>query len=369
MARKDQEPLLPGNDGRWFLEAVGVVDQPPTPTATYTELEKLEPPAPVVASESAAVTASTAAVSGSLAEDAASDEFVPVAPQEGDPLPTWEPDAASSLLGGHSYGRWIAAGVVVAVIAAFGWLAYTLPRGVQQDANELAANYRVSLTSLRNELPATQAALAILTDPVGSAEAVSAVAPAIGGINTRATVVVAQATAPLPSTPPLLPTAPLDDLEPTRSSMLIIGADAEGISGRLATTFAYRAAVPMLFATPELPTEADSATVDRLSVDLAESLAATARLISELPPDPTFAAARDLATAASERYATWQLEYLDALREGDTVRATALVAELDAANDAIEAELNRALAVVRAELDPRIVLLATETEIAIVEIP
>lgn len=369
MARKEKEPLLPGNDGQWFLEVAGVVDRPPTPTATYTELKKLEAPPPVVASESAAATASTAAVSGSLAEDAAEDEFVPVAPPDGDPLPNWEPSAASARLGRHSYGRWVAAGLAVAVLAAIGWLVYSLPRGVQQDADELAASYRDSLTALRNELPTTQSALQILTDPASSENEVAAVVPAIGDLNTRATVVVAQATTPLPETLPLVPTTPLDELEPTRSSMLILGAEAEGISGRLATTFAYRAAAPVLFDTPQLSIEADSATIDQLSVDLAESLAETARLISELPPDPTFTPTRELATSASERYATWQLEYLDALREGDAERAAGLVTELTTTKAAIAAELERALDAVETEVAPQIVAIATEAEVAIVAIP
>ena len=43
MARKDRELSLPGNDGRWFLELAGVVESPPSPTSTYTELEALDP--------------------------------------------------------------------------------------------------------------------------------------------------------------------------------------------------------------------------------------------------------------------------------------------------------------------------------------
>ncbi|MGB5566776.1 MAG: hypothetical protein WBN93_10635 [Acidimicrobiia bacterium] len=371
MAKKDQEPLLPGNDGRWFLEVAGVVEQPGSPTSSYTELRDLKPPAPVVASESAAVGASTAAVSGSLSaeEDADEDTFVPVAAPTGDSLPDWEPDAMSSRIGGRGYGRWVAAGVVVALIAAVGFAVYYFPRGVQEDADALAATYRASLTDLRNELPTTQIALQILTDPATTPDEVSSTVPAIGDLNSDATVVIRQATAPLPSTVPLVPRTPLEDLEPTRNTMLILGAEGEGISGRLATTFAYRSTVPALFATPELPTQAESADVDQLSVALAESLAETARLISDLPPDPTFAATRELATEASARYATWQLEYLDALREGDTARAASLVTELEEARDGIEDLLIAALATVRAELDPRIVSLATETEAAVAAIP
>jgi hypothetical protein len=63
------------------------------------------------------------------------------------------------------------------------------------------------------------------------------------------------------------------------------------------------------------------------------------------------------------------LEYLDALREGHTDRATALIVELDAAVDDIDAALGVALGVVRVEVDPRIVALAIETESAIADIP
>ncbi len=255
----------------------GVVDSPPSPTATYAELEKLDPPPPIVASESAAVTAGTAAVSGSLSDNDDEDEetFVPVSGQAADPLSDWQPDEASSRLGRHGFGRWVAAAVVVAVLVAAGFAAYYLPRQAQEQADELASDYRVSLTNLRNELPSSQVALQDLTDPSSPPESVSAAVPAIGDLNARATIVVGQATAPLPSTPPLVPRAPFEALEPTRTSMLILGAEAEGISGRLATTFAYRSTVPLLFATPDLPTQAESAEIDALSVALAESLADT----------------------------------------------------------------------------------------------
>ena len=92
-------------------------------------------------------------------------------------------------------------------------------------------------------------------------------------------------------------------------------------------------------------------------------------MIADLPPDPTFAATRELAATTSGRYATWQLEYLDALREGDTQRADALIDEFDAARDAIQESLEIALAEVRAEVDPKIVSLAAETETVIGAIP
>ncbi len=374
MARKKSQVSLPGNDGRWFLELAGVVKSAPSPTETYTELEALEQPPAFVASESAAVTAGAAAVSGSLAtgangETAGDDTFVPVAPRSNDGLDDWEPDDVSPRLGRRGLGKWLAAALLVIVVVAIVLAVILLPRTVQNEADVLAADYSRSLTDLRNELPNSQAALAILTDPSTSPENVSATVPAIGDLNTRGTIVISLATAPLPSTLMFVPRDALEALEPTRTTMLILGAEAGGISGRLATTFTYHSTVPALFATPELPVEADSATTDALSVTLAESLADTARLVADLPPDPTFAETRDLATQASERYATWQLEYLDALRQGDTDRAADLVVELDTERNDITAALDVALGVVRAEVDPRIVVLAGETETAISDIP
>lgn len=375
MARKKSETQLPGNNGRWFLELAGVVDPPLSPTETYTELEALEPPPPFVASESAAVTAGAAAVSGSLSTNANGetagdgDTFVPVAARSDDGLPDWRPDDVSPRLGRRGLGRWLAAALLVLVVVAVGLAVVLLPRAVQSEADALAAGYTRSLTDLRNELPHSQDTLAVLTDAASTSEAVSASVPAIGDLNTRGTVVISLATTPLPSTLMFVPRDPLEALEPTRTTMLILGAEAEGISGRLATTFTYRSTVPALFATPDLPVEADSATTNALSVTLAESLADTARLVADLPTDPTFAETRDLATKASERYAPWQLEYLDALREGHTARAADLVVELDAARDDIAAALDVALGVVRAEVDPRIVALAAETETAINDIP
>ena len=374
MARKKPQVSLPGNNGRWFLELAGVVKPAPSPTETYTELEALEQPPAVVASESAAVTAGAAAVSGSLATDAngdaaGDDTFVPVAPRSNDGLDDWEPDDVSPRLGRRGLGKWLGGALLVVVVVAVVLTVVLLPRTVQNEADVLATDYARSLTDLRNELPNSQAALADLTDPATTPEDLSATVPAIGDLNTRGTVVISLATAPLPPTLMFVPRDPLEALEPTRTTMLILGAEAEGISGRLATTFTYHSTVPALLATPELPVEADSATTDALSVTLAESLADTARLVADLPPDPTFAETRALATQASERYATWQLEYLDALRQGDTDRAADLIVELDTARNDITAALDVALGVVRAEVDPRIVVLAGETETAISEIP
>jgi hypothetical protein len=374
MARKESDISLPGNDGRWFLELAGVVKPPPSPTETYTELEALEQPPAFVASESTAVTAGAAAVSGSLAvnanDEAAGDNtFVPVAPRSDDGLDGWQPDDVSPRLGRRGLGRWLVAVLLVLVVVAVVAAVILLPRAVQSEADLIAADYSQSLADLRNELPDSQAALATLTDPVSTPEAVSGSVPAIGDLNTRGTVIISLATAQLPSTPMFVPRDALEALEPTRTTMLILGAEAEGISGRLATTFTYHSTVPALFATPDLPVEADSATTDALSVTLAESLADTARLVADLPPDPTFAETRDLATQASERYATWQLEYLDALREGETDRAADLVVELETTRDEIVASMDRALIVVRAEVDPRIIALASETENAIADVP
>ena len=369
MSRKTHDAPGPGNNGRWFLEAAGVVAPQPSPTSTYTQLETLDAPPPVVASETAAISAGAAAVSGTLAEDAPDGEFVAVAPRTTGPLDDWEPDDVSPRLNRRGWGRWVLAFLALVVVAGIVAAVFLVPRTVQEQADVLAGDYRASLTDLRNELPDSQNALAALTDPTTSPAAVAAAVPLVGDLNVRASIVIAQATQPLPNTVPLVPRDPFLALEPTRASMLVLGAEAQGISGRLATAFTYRSTIPLLFQTGDLPTSADPATVDALSVSLAESLADTARFVADLPPDPTFTETLELATSASQRYATWQLEYLDALRKDDAERAAALVEELDAARSGVTDAMHDALGQVRAELDPAIVDLAGETETAIAAIP
>lgn len=361
MAKPPAGDNLPGNDGRWFLELVGVAEPALESTDAYATLESLVPPPTADDTSTLSTAAVAAAVNGALSDSATENgEFVPLAAGAAQAIGDVPPRR----------WRWWVLGLLAALlIVAFGAGAYFLPRSTEANAATLAASYRSALVEMRNELPATQQALASLTDPASSPGAVSAVATAVAGLNAKSGTAAALGTQPLPGTPPLVSPSPLEALDPTRATMTILGASGRDLAGRLGFGFTYRTTMDSIFAVRTLPVEAADPTITELSLALAGDLAETGRLIADLPPDAAFVEVRTAAVSASERYATWQLEYLDALREGDAERARRLIAERGAAFAELSSMLADALAVTRAELDPLIVVLAGELEAAILGVP
>ena len=352
---------LPGNDGRWFLELVGVVEPSLESTDSYATLEGLVPPPMPDDTATISAGAGAAAVNGGLADEAA---------HNGGFVTLGDGAVQQGTVEARRWWPWLVAAMIAGVmVAAAGSGAYLLPRSVNEEAAQLASRYRATLTNLRNELPVTQAAVAALTDPATLDDDMSAVPAAIAQLNTVSGLTTSRATTPLPETLPLVPRARFEALEPTRSTMTILGASGRDLAGRLGVGYTYRTAMDSLFAVNVLPTSAAPVEITGLSLALATDLADTGRLVSELPPDGGFVEVRDAALAASQRYATWQLEYLEALRAEDRARASELIAERGAAVAALDLILRDALVLMRLELDPLIVELAAELEAAIVVIP
>jgi hypothetical protein len=355
MAEKRPRDRVPGNDGRWFLELVGVVEPDPASTDTYAALQRLVPPptSDDTATISATSVASTA--NGGL---------------ETDPSPRGAPPGPDESAEPRSRGWWVLGVVVLLIAAAAVAGVLLLPRAADAEAASIAADHRSALVALRNELPATQAALADLTDPAASSEAVAAAVPAaLGDLNAVSGRVIAVAAAPLPSTLPLVPRDRFDALAPTRAAAVVLAGRAHDLAGELGVGYTYRSSIESLFAIGPLPVQLGEADIAELSIELAGDLADTGRIVAELPFEPRFATVHELATTTSERYVTWQLEYLDALHEKDAVRAESLIVELAGAVDQLRAARDEALGSLRTDLDAEILQLAAELETAIGAVP
>jgi hypothetical protein len=387
----DPRPL-PGNDGSWFLELVGSKEGDPhhadtlaemaSPAPADEEASNTEPDPPMAATASvvgaAAPTETSAAASldtgtGETATSGSTDlspaeAAAPTAAND-DALRDWEPDEMSRPLRSRRSFRWAAALTVLLLVAAFVAGIILLPRAGEQKADQLAADYRQALVDLRNLLPATQEALADLTDASSTPDEIAGVVPATAELSAKSHDVAMLGTEPLPQTLPLVPRGPLEELEPTRDAMVIHGAEGDVIALRLGHGFAYRTTIPALLATPDLPTEADTAMINELSVALAESLAETSQLVSELPEDPAFTEVKSQADAATIRFAAWQPEYLEALRSGDVDDATVLVVELDETRTALADANAVALALLRTDLDEQIIVLANDIEATLNAMP
>ena len=158
-------------------------------------------PAPVVASESAAVTARHRGGERFTRrrEDADEDTFVPVAPPDrAISLPDWEPDAVSVAARRprlRSVGRWPASSV--ALIAAIGF-ADLLPPSRRSGRCGRSRGNLPRLAHHAAQRTPNHAGRA--PDPHRPGELtpdeVSSTVPAIGDLNTDATIVIRQATAP-----------------------------------------------------------------------------------------------------------------------------------------------------------------------------
>jgi hypothetical protein len=375
MTSQDSPPDLPGNDGRWFLELTGTVESEPTSTSSFATLENLEVQAGVAAAVAAGKATATkdADETGEMEITGATD--TPTAPDAavaaaaGGPLDDWQPDGLSRTLVKRKPFRWtvvaVTSIVVLAIVAGVLWL----PRAAENQATDLATSYSSALTDYRNALPETQAAVVGLADPESTDSEITSVIPATADLQGHANGVSTMAAEPLPSTLPLISRTSFEALEPTRSSMVVLGRAGEDVAARIGRGYVYRTTVPELFSLPDLPVEADTDTINRLSVDLASVLADTSRLASELPEDPLFVPVKTAATEAAERFAEWQLEYLEALRSDDSEAATTLLSELADARDTIEHTTALALVALGEEINAEIVVLAGNIEETIVSIP
>ena len=375
MTSQDSPQDRPGNDGRWFLELTGTVESEPTSTSSFATLENLD----IQAGVAAAVAAGTATATDEADETgemeitavtaAPTADTAVVASVEGGPLDDWQPEGLSRTLIKRKPFRWTVVGLTVIVILAIVAGVLWLPRAAENQATDLATSYSAALTDYRNVLPETQAAVLVLADPESTESEITGVIPATANLQGHANGVSTMAAEPLPSTLPFVSRSSFEALEPTRSSMVVLGRSGEDVAARIGRGYVYRTTVPELFTMPDLPVEADTGTINQLSVDLASVLADTSRLASELPEDPLFVPVKTAATEAAERFAEWQLDYLEALRSDDPEAATALLSELADARDTIEHANAVALVTLGEEVNAEIVLLAGNIEETIASMP
>jgi len=251
----------------------------------------------------------------------------------------------------------------LAAVAAF-WL----PASLRQNVAGVKASYADASVALRLELPSGQAALDAITDPSSTQEELSASVPVITQLDSSAHDLSVVAAEPLPRQIPFVGLDELESLDTFQDAAQINAAQGSDIARRLGRTYVYRTTIPQLLDTGDLPTTADVQTINALSVSLASSLVEDSTALSDLPTTEFAADINDAARAAIERYASWQVEYLEALAEGDETVAAELIAELDQIRSGLDAALIAALGVGRIAVDQKIVELAASLESFLVDL-
>jgi hypothetical protein len=134
------------------------------------------------------------------------------------------------------------------------------------------------------------------------------------------------------------------------------------IQRRIANLVEYRTLMSGFLVLPELPTEADNDTQAELRVELAAAQAESASVLAELPSDVALESHAALAREINERFATWQVDYLEALRTNDAAAAGELIAELESALAGLDNALVTPLAQIRRQTDADLIDLARDID-------
>ena len=366
-----------GNDGSWFLQAVGAKERALTPIESVAELEAENTATDIEAMTTVpAPAAPLVAFDGDPGTSTSSFHPVPVAPPPPnlDDLPTGEqtvtapiPSASSDadlapVVRSRRRFRWPVVVILVTMIGAIAAAAWWLPQSVQNQALAVRQGYYDATADLRAYLPTAQTGLDAITNPASDEAAVSAAVPIVAEFDTKAFALASATAEPLPSVPPLIPSSPIDELVPLKATGSILGAAASDLARSLGGAYVYRTSIPLLLDTGPLPTSATTQDVNEISVRLAESLATDAGIIADLPDQPIFAEVIVAATTAAERYAAWQDEYLASLTGEDPEVAATLIEEIDTMRDTLGALNESALLDFRTATDARIVTLANELD-------
>ena len=387
-----------GNDGTWFLEAIGQT-KAPTASEVVADLEAENTIAedPEIAidldqhaetEERAVALVAANSFDGNPGTSTSSFDPVPAPPppppevtEDHEPLgallvdappvgddETFDDTELSPALRSKRNFRWPVVFGLLLAIALVAAAAIILPARVEDQALEVRQTYYDTSFGVRDYLPSAQVALDSITNPASNDGQVASAVPMIAELDTRAFALETATSEPLPSTLPLVPSGPIDELEPLKDTGAILGAASSDLSRRLGNAYVYRTSIPLLLNTGSLPIAATTSEVNEISVTLASSLATDAGIVADLPDDPAFAEVKTAASATLARAAAWQDEYLDALTSEDADNAAALVGEMTEMRISLQSLTADALVAFRAEADITIVNLAGDLDVYLVAV-
>ncbi len=322
-------PNLPGNDGSWFLRAVGIE----APPETLDDVEAQN---------------TTEAVSQLWKAG------------EADALTDWAPEELSKTAEKERSFRWPVVITVAVLVAAVAALLLWLPRTSEGRADDLAVAYGAALGEIRNDLPAAQQVLAVVTDPAEDASQFPELIPVIADLRADADGALELASEPMPSAWPLASDEPFDELRPFRDQTSAEAITAQAIARRLGDVLDYRSLFSGFMVVGDLPTTSND--LNELNTRLATAAADSALILTELPEVAAFADHRAAAQDLVDRFLTWQVDYVDALRTGDTATVTILLAEYTLLRTELDELMLDALTQLRVEIDAQIIQLAGDID-------
>lgn len=322
-------------------------DEPASPTTTTPEV-KAAPP--LVEDDSPIENTSEMVGQMWIAQDSAG------------PLDDWKPDDMNRKIDSSRSFRWPTLIGALAVVALIAVGLVLLPSLTQSRADDHLTMITDALRNLRGELPDTQTSLSVATDPASEVDELSALTTQLTELAAKASALDQATQADLPSAPPLTSSAPIDEIEPIRQRAEPLGTIALTIQRRISNLVEYRTLMSEFLALPRLPNTADSATQAELRVELASAQASSASTLAQLPSDVSLEDHKALARDTLENFATWQVDYLEALRNEDAAAADALIAGLESDLTTLDAALVTPLAQIRRQTDADLIDLARDID-------
>lgn len=212
----------------------------------------------------------------------------------------------------------VACGVAIAL--GLGWYMAV----AEDEAAKVTDGYRAALVRVEGAIPGGETAMVAITSQETTAEQLVLDLAPFTTFQGAVASLSGNVRAELPTTPPFAPRDALEEIEPLRADLALVGGRGDGLAGRLSKLITYRLVFEEMFKLPELPTQATSAELDALSPTLAGAIADSVRGLTELPSDEFLDDHRASAQELLDFIRDWQPGYVTALQVGDEQQADLL---------------------------------------------
>ncbi len=248
--------------------------------------------------------------------------------------PAWTPDLRLRI-DGAKHRWWILVLVVVALVAFAA--AGTRTRDRLAQPTDLTP-HRLAVAEAQARVDDARMITDQLADPATGGQALSDAAVTLTAIDSTARQLATSGLA-------------LADEAPEASAAFVAAADlGTSTEQRLGDALTYRLVFAQGFRLPDLPDELDAIAISDLGFELSAMLADTGRVLDRLPRDPSLDSHRQRAFEAHEDLDGLIVDYLQALRDGETLLAGAYAGAIGTTVSELHAGLDTALEAVSGEL-------------------
>lgn len=216
----------------------------------------------------------------------------------------------------------VLAGVVAILLVA--WVIREIGEQPNRAAVAREVAYAEAAQLIGDSIGPVERSVALVGEPDLSASDFSQLTGDLDALDGAARSAAALATEPLPRTPIVGSSLPIDELILPKRLLEQAAMQALTIEQRIGDAVSYRLTFSRAFDLPPLPDEAGLVDIGTIGGDLSVAIAQTEQILGQLPDDGFFAAHRQAAYDVLDQLEQSQPVYFAALRAGDTVQARSI---------------------------------------------